>query len=62
LESTGAIPEGVNYAIKSSFLLGFLEGIPEVTGKLEESLPRDREFEDMVADVQKAVGLVHVQF
>jgi S1-C subfamily serine protease len=62
LESTGAIPEGVNYAIKSSFLLGFLEGIPEVAGKLEESVPQDREFEDMVADVQKAVGLVHVQF
>ena len=36
LEATGALPENVNYAVKSSFLLGFLESVPDVSAKLKE--------------------------
>ena len=36
LKVTGALPENVNYAVKSSFLLGFLESTPEVASKLKE--------------------------
>jgi len=29
------LPENVNYAVKSSFLLGFLESVPEVSARAE---------------------------
>ena len=34
LASSGALPENVNYAVKSSYLLGFLESVPAVSAKL----------------------------
>ena len=34
LAATGALPENVNYAVKSSLLLSFLESVPEVSAKL----------------------------
>ncbi len=34
--SSGALPENVNYAVKSSFLLSFLESVPEISAKLKE--------------------------
>jgi len=30
LAASGALPENANYAVKSSFLLGFLESVPEL--------------------------------
>jgi probable HAF family extracellular repeat protein len=36
LDTSGALPENVNYAVKSSFLLGFLESMPAVAAKLKE--------------------------
>lgn len=36
LKITGELPENVNYAVKSSFLLSFLESVPEVTLQLKE--------------------------
>ena len=36
LKTSGALPENVNYAIKSSYLLSFLESVPEVAAKLKE--------------------------
>ena len=44
----GALPENVNYAVKSSFLLGFLESVPEVSAKLKEPETKERKFEDVV--------------
>lgn len=35
LDSNGQLPQNVNYAIKSQYLLGFLETIPEVSTKLK---------------------------
>ena len=35
LAASGALPENVNYAVKSSFLLSFLESVPEVSAKLK---------------------------
>ncbi len=43
LSTTGALPENVNYAVKSSFLLGFLESVPEITAKLKEPNAKDNE-------------------
>jgi TPR repeat protein len=60
LESSGALPENVNYAVKSSFLLSFLESVPDVSAKLKESNNKAVEFEDVVKSAQKAAVLVLV--
>jgi S1-C subfamily serine protease len=60
LESSGALPENVNYAVKSSFLLSFLESVPDVSAKLKEPTTADREFEDVVKSAQSAAVLVLV--
>jgi len=60
LDATGALPENVNYAVKSSFLLGFLESVPEVSAKLKDPSTTDRKFEDVVKSAQDAAVLVLV--
>jgi len=60
LDATGALPENVNYAVKSSFLLGFLESVPDVAAKLKEANSKDEKFEDVVKSAQEAAVLVLV--
>jgi serine protease Do len=60
LDATGALPENVNYAVKSSFLLSFLESVPAVSAKLKEPIMADRKFEDVVKSAQDAAVLVLV--
>jgi hypothetical protein len=50
----------VNYAIKSSYLLSFLESFPEVADRLKEPHTADRKFEDVVTAVEQAPALVLV--
>jgi TPR repeat protein len=52
LAASGALPENVNYAVKSSFLLGFLESMPEVSAKLKEPNTKERKFEDVVKSAE----------
>jgi len=52
--------ENVNYAVKSSFLLSFLESVPEVSARLKEPVTADRKFEDVVKSAQDAAVLVLV--
>jgi len=54
------LPKNVNYAVKSSYLLGFLESVPEVLAKLKEPNTKERKFEDVVKDAERAVVLVLV--
>jgi hypothetical protein len=54
------LPENVNYAVKSSFLLGFLESVPAVSAKLKAPVTADRKFEDVVKSAQQAAVLVLV--
>jgi S1-C subfamily serine protease len=58
--TSGALPENVNYAVKSSFLLSFLESVPEVAAKLKKPNTKDRKFEDVVKSAEKAAVLVLV--
>ena len=58
--ASGALPENVNYAVKSSFLLSFLESAPDVSAKLKEPIAVDRKFEDVVKSAQDAAVLVLV--
>ena len=58
LSASGALPENVNYAVKSSFLLSFLESVPEVTAKLKEPNAEDMKSEDVAEEAKKATALV----
>ena len=56
----GSRRRGMNYAVKSSFLLGFLESVPEVSAKLQEANRKERQFEDVVKSAEQAAVLVLV--
>jgi TPR repeat protein len=60
LAVSGVLPENVNYAVKSSFLLKFLESVPDVANKLKAPVTADRKFEDVVKSAQDAAVLVLV--
>jgi hypothetical protein len=60
LSATGALPENVNYAVKSSYLLSFLEAVPEVEAKLKEPNTKERKFEEVVKEAEQAAVLVLV--
>ena len=50
----------MNYAVKSSLLLSFLESVPDVAAKLKEPNTKDEKFEDVVKSAQDAAVLVLV--
>ena len=60
LAASGSLPENVNYAVKSSFLLSFLESVPAVSAKLKSPNTKDERFEDVVKQAQSATVLVLV--
>ncbi len=60
LAASGSLPENVNYAVKSSLLLSFLESVPDVDAKLKAPVTVDRQFEDVVKSAQAAAVLVLV--
>ena len=60
LAASGALPENVNYAVKSSFLLGFLESLPDVASELKEPKNQEEKFEDAVKSAQLATVLILV--
>jgi TPR repeat protein len=60
LAASGALPENVNYAVKSSLLLSFLESVPAVSARLKAPVTADRKFEDVVKSAQDAAVLVLV--
>jgi len=60
LAASGALPENVNYAVKSSLLLSFLDSVPEVASKLKEPNIKDEKFEDVVKSAKDAAVLVLV--
>jgi S1-C subfamily serine protease len=60
LATSGALAENVNYAVKSSYILSFLESVPEVAAKLKEANTRARKFEDVVRAAEQATVMVLV--
>ena len=60
LAASGALPENVNYAVKSSLLLSFLESVPDLAPRLKEPNTADEKFEDVVKSAQDAAVLVLV--
>jgi S1-C subfamily serine protease len=60
LAASGALPENVNYAVKSSLLLSFLESVPDISAKLKAPNTADGKFEDVVRSAQDAAVLLLV--
>jgi TPR repeat protein len=60
LAMSGALPENVNYAVKSSFLLGFLESVPDAASEMKEPNIKDAPFESVVTSIERASVLVLV--
>jgi TPR repeat protein len=60
LLTSGELPENVNYAVKSSYLLNFLDSVPELAGKLKAPDTGQREFKDVVKSAEQATVLVLV--
>jgi serine protease Do len=60
LSASGALPENVNYAVKSSYLLSFLESVPDVSAKLKEANGKEIKFEEVVEKAKQAAVLVLV--
>ena len=59
------MPKNVNYAVKSSFLLRFLESVPDVSAKVladghRNANAKERKFEDVVKSAEQAAVLVLV--
>ena len=50
----------MNYAVKSSYLLSFLESVPEVSARLKEPRTTEIKFEEVVKDAEQAAVLVLV--
>ena len=55
----GALPQGINYAIKSSYALAFLESVPGLTDKLAEPRSKSkRSLEDLAPVAQAATVFI----
>ena len=50
----------MNDAVKSRFLPGFLESVPEIPARLREANIQERKFEDGVKSAEPAAVLVWV--
>jgi S1-C subfamily serine protease len=57
LKLTGALPQNVNYAVKSSHIRELVDAVPEAAKKLKASTAT-RKFEEIVKHVEDAVGIV----
>ena len=60
LQASGALPQNVNCAVKSSCLLIVLESVPELSAKLKEPQTKERKFEDVMKSAEEAAVLVLV--
>ena len=60
LAASGSLPENVNYAVKSSYLLSFLEVLADGQLKLKEPNTKEMKFEDVVKSAEQAAVLVLV--
>lgn len=58
LAASGVLPENVNYAVRSTLLLSFLESTPAAVGQLREPNLKERTFEDVVKAAELAAVLV----
>ncbi len=58
LESGDQVPQNVNYGIKKSYVLAFLDTVPACAEKIAEGGGRAKDFEDAVQQILKSTALV----
>ena len=58
LQLTGALPQNVNYAVKSAHVRELVDAVPEAAKKLKGAGGSARKFEDIVKQVEDSVGIV----
>jgi hypothetical protein len=61
LASSGSATESVNYAVKSSFLLGFLEVVPNIGPKLPQNSITKVDFDEVVKTAENAAVLILIK-
>ncbi|HEX7890872.1 MAG TPA: trypsin-like peptidase domain-containing protein, partial [Ramlibacter sp.] len=61
LAVTGTLPQNVNYAMKSAYLLEMLQGLPEAKLRPAAPDPGTRKFVDVLADAEPAVVRLSVR-
>jgi len=55
LQSSGSLPQNVNYSLKSSFVNAFLDSVPELEGKLRNAhTENERKLDDVIKEAQVA--------
>ena len=60
-QATGSPPQNVNYALKSSVIVAFLESLGQPLGKLKlPRPPKQRPFSEVVQEVKASVVLITV--
>ena len=57
-QQTGALPQNVNFAVKSAYALALLESQPAVSSKLKHPQTSKRKFADAVKSAEDAAALV----
>lgn len=55
-----ALPQNVNYAIKKSYVLAFLDAVPECADEIEERSAKYEELEQIVENVRESCALILV--
>ena len=60
LKHSGTVPQNVNYAIKKSYLVAFLDAIPECANKIIESDEKQVDFTASVNAARESCGMVLV--
>lgn len=58
--ANGTPPEEANYALKSSYLLSFLESMPDVSARLKPPSPKESKPGDVMTSAEKAAARVVV--
>jgi len=59
IRSSGSLPQNVNYAVKSTFLSGFLESVPHVAAKLvEPKAAKERPITEVAKELEAASAII----
>ena len=54
----GSVPENVNFALKSSLLLAFLESVPSLVGRLKPPPTTLKTMQQVAAELEEATALI----
>ena len=59
-KATGMLPQNVNYALKSSYVLAMIEAMPDISDKLPRSRSGALTTDEIVKDTESAIVMILV--